>query len=61
MVHINMTDRLSPGWLPRDNSGAIYDWMKAEISDRNKDWTYSYPWLCFKYEEDKVKFILRWL
>ena len=38
-----------------------YNWLEAEIGKRTIDWWYSYPWLRFKHEEDRVKFILKWL
>jgi len=39
----------------------IHHWLKAEIGKENKDWLFAHRVFYFKHEEDKVKFILRWL
>ncbi len=48
----------------------IREWLASEIGKENEDWiwtlhfphdSFSYDKFQFKYEEDKVKFILRWL
>lgn len=36
-----------------------YDWLESEIGYWNFDFDHKY--LYFKREEDKIKFILRWL
>ncbi len=40
-------------------SFSIYNWLKSEIGYDNYD--FDRENLYFKHEEDKVKFILRWL
>lgn len=43
----------------------IVYWLEKEMGPINKNWTYEWNHVGydfkFKYEEDKVKFILRWL
>lgn len=43
----------------------MWDWLKSEIGKQNIDWKYIVSFfnheIYFKCEEDKVKFILRWL
>lgn len=54
-----------------DHSQSCHDWLIEEIGFRDVDWEYSESMLFktsewhriirFKREEDKVKFILRWM
>ena len=55
------------GQASRDLAGietpAIEDWLRDEIGYQCEHWAVSLPdsIIYFKHEEDKVKFILRWL
>ena len=42
---------------------AIYDWLTSNIGEQEVTWYFEYynNTLYFKLEEDKVRFILRWL
>ncbi len=44
-----------------DYSWEIYSWLQNEIGSENWDWSWNKRTLIFANEEDKVKFILRWL
>lgn len=39
----------------------MLNWLESEIGERDKDWGWNLHQFCFKHEEDKVKFILKWL
>ncbi len=51
--------------------GGMINWLKTEVGKELEDWTFGLYFgdgitnvtdkVCFKTEEDKVKFILKWL
>lgn len=52
--------------ITRSNSNEIEDWLSVEIGKKGKDWLKLYnsfgeDKFYFASEEDRIKFILRWL
>ncbi len=52
----------TPSTSSQHLNNAIYDWLQSEVGFQNWERTVQDNIrFYFKYEEDKVKFILRWL